>query len=265
MITRDEIFIIGDVHGEYNKLIKLINSLPTSDPTKIFFVGDLIDRGPDSAKVINLIRENKYSAIMGNHESLMIESNGSIYNGSMYGEIYNNWGGHGNGGVMTYESYYSDYKDHANKMIMSDIKYLKSLPKYRIIEVKGFSRKVLITHGSFLDHFEKFMDSKRRHLENMSLKDTSPRAIEDMSNYYSLENLMQVGRVLPKKENSKYFNVFGHTIVNPFTFKDYNEHQNNGVYIDTEIGFAAVDTGAFIDSSSKLSAISFPNLKVYTS
>ena len=47
--------VIGDVHGEYNSLLSLLDILPQTD--KICFVGDLIDRGPDSKKIIDLIRE----------------------------------------------------------------------------------------------------------------------------------------------------------------------------------------------------------------
>ena len=53
----DEIYIIGDVHGHYNELISLINKLPNKIDSKICFVGDLIDRGPDSKKVVDLVKK----------------------------------------------------------------------------------------------------------------------------------------------------------------------------------------------------------------
>lgn len=71
--------IIGDVHGEILILIQLITSLgydlsTLSHPTgrKLIFVGDLVDRGPDSMAVIRLVKSFidagiAYSVI-GNHE-----------------------------------------------------------------------------------------------------------------------------------------------------------------------------------------------------
>lgn len=69
--------IIGDVHGEIDALRNLITRLG-GDPDKLevarplVFVGDLVDRGPDSPAVLRLVRAlvNKGVAfcVAGNHE-----------------------------------------------------------------------------------------------------------------------------------------------------------------------------------------------------
>jgi serine/threonine protein phosphatase 1 len=43
-------YIIGDIHGEYKILLKLIAKLPKD--AKLIFVGDLIDRGLQSREII---------------------------------------------------------------------------------------------------------------------------------------------------------------------------------------------------------------------
>lgn len=63
--------IIGDVHGCYKTLVSLLKQLPNDE---ICFVGDLIDRGPQSEKVVDLVIENNFDCVMGNHEELMIIS-----------------------------------------------------------------------------------------------------------------------------------------------------------------------------------------------
>jgi serine/threonine protein phosphatase 1 len=63
--------VIGDVHGGFDTLIKLIEKLPNDN---ICFVGDLIDRGPKSAQVVDFVIENNYDCVLGNHEELMIHS-----------------------------------------------------------------------------------------------------------------------------------------------------------------------------------------------
>jgi len=61
--------VIGDVHGEFDILMKLMDILPQTKD--ICFVGDLIDRGKDSKKVIDFIRRNNYKSVLGNHEDLV--------------------------------------------------------------------------------------------------------------------------------------------------------------------------------------------------
>lgn len=56
--------VIGDVHGEYDMLMRLMDTLPHKN---IIFVGDLIDRGPDSSKVVSFVKDNGYKCVVGNH------------------------------------------------------------------------------------------------------------------------------------------------------------------------------------------------------
>lgn len=63
--------VIGDVHGCYKTLMALIAKLPPGVP--ITFAGDLVDRGPDSRKVVRYVIENGHDCVQGNHESMMIE------------------------------------------------------------------------------------------------------------------------------------------------------------------------------------------------
>jgi hypothetical protein len=72
--------VIGDVHGQYDKLIALLTYLGYRDSGGAFrhadrtaiFVGDLIDRGPKQLATIDLVRgmvdAGTAQCIMGNHE-----------------------------------------------------------------------------------------------------------------------------------------------------------------------------------------------------
>ncbi len=59
---------IGDVHGCADELEELLEALDLSPQDRIIQVGDLVNRGPDSRRVIRLVREYKIEAILGNHE-----------------------------------------------------------------------------------------------------------------------------------------------------------------------------------------------------
>ena len=71
--------VIGDVHGHLEKLISILNQLtelPDADQRWIVFIGDLVDRGPDSCGVLELVCEllrthPKTAVVCGNHDLAM--------------------------------------------------------------------------------------------------------------------------------------------------------------------------------------------------
>ncbi len=70
----DNFFIFGDVHGEAEKLSKLIDYAKEEFGDVAFYsLGDLIDRGPDSKGVFDLCIENNVSLVMGNHEQWLYD------------------------------------------------------------------------------------------------------------------------------------------------------------------------------------------------
>lgn len=65
------IFIVGDVHGNYKSLISSLEKSGCDvNADTIIFVGDVVDRGKENAKVVNFIAEHKGNIhlICGNHE-----------------------------------------------------------------------------------------------------------------------------------------------------------------------------------------------------
>ena len=65
-------YVIGDVHGEYEMLLALVNKLPKD--AKLIFVGDLVNRGLRSSEVIAFVRKNAFAVIQGNHETYLLEN-----------------------------------------------------------------------------------------------------------------------------------------------------------------------------------------------
>lgn len=65
-------FIIGDIHGCIDELQELMQQLAPSANDHIIFIGDLIDRGPDSLGVVReVVRwSNRFNVqlVLGNHE-----------------------------------------------------------------------------------------------------------------------------------------------------------------------------------------------------
>ncbi len=73
-------YIIGDVHGQYHRLLRRLKSVGLKtengkfsfDTGRILFLGDLLDRGPDARKVVELAKQLHEAGIadviLGNHE-----------------------------------------------------------------------------------------------------------------------------------------------------------------------------------------------------
>lgn len=78
-------YAIGDIHGRYDLFQQLIadiavdNSLRRTVPTGLVLLGDMIDRGPDSRKLIHgcmalARRSDRFVVLKGNHEWMMVEA-----------------------------------------------------------------------------------------------------------------------------------------------------------------------------------------------
>jgi serine/threonine protein phosphatase 1 len=73
----DKIFVIGDIHGCFDKLRTLMRKIPIDlKQDKLIFIGDYIDRGSQSFKVLEyLINLKKRSPdiifLKGNHEAML--------------------------------------------------------------------------------------------------------------------------------------------------------------------------------------------------
>jgi hypothetical protein len=81
--------VIGDIHGQYTKLVSLLRNAELVDDTlswkggttNLWFMGDFFDRGPDGIAVIDLVMRLQQEAqgaggqvesLLGNHEVLIL-------------------------------------------------------------------------------------------------------------------------------------------------------------------------------------------------
>ena len=82
-------YIIGDVHGELKKLVKLLQDTQLIDAehswkactATLWFMGDFVDRGPDGIAVLDLVMRlqteaaaagGSVASLLGNHEMMLL-------------------------------------------------------------------------------------------------------------------------------------------------------------------------------------------------
>jgi serine/threonine protein phosphatase 1 len=59
---------IGDIHGCHQEFEDLLEKLDLTKDDRLILLGDLVNRGPNSYKVIQLAREYATASLLGNHE-----------------------------------------------------------------------------------------------------------------------------------------------------------------------------------------------------
>lgn len=123
--------VIADVAGQYEALMRLVDKMPKDD---FLFVGDLIDRGRDSSKVVDWVMNNAQS-LMGNHEHMCID----FYDQT---QIYDPGLWQMNGGNETVLSY---SRDATSEILQTHLAWMRKLPLYYV----DYRKKLFISHAPF--------------------------------------------------------------------------------------------------------------------
>lgn len=214
-ITQDigRTFIIGDLHGEYDQLIELLDSVNFNyDEDICLAVGDLVDRGGKSLDCFNLLSKSWFRSVRGNHEQMCIDTHvakDEFKNTCMENHIKY-------GGAWFYKLPMGVQKHIVERLI--------ELPIAMILEKN--EKKYLVVHGDIPNRYD--------HVDELKV------AIESNDEFKSLEILY--GRSLhcdchnwETKQWVKEFGgvdmvYLGHTpVMTPYTNKNYT-------FVDTGCG-----------------------------
>lgn len=78
-------FVIGDIHGCYDELRALLGMVSLTSDDQIIHIGDLVDRGPNPAAVVDFFRQTpNATSILGNRDDKHVRAyDGELdYNGT---------------------------------------------------------------------------------------------------------------------------------------------------------------------------------------
>jgi serine/threonine protein phosphatase 1 len=77
-VRKSRTIAIGDIHGHIKALVGLVDLINPNPEDTLVFLGDYINRGPDSKAVLQFVIDLKHRCnvvcIMGNHEEMMINA-----------------------------------------------------------------------------------------------------------------------------------------------------------------------------------------------
>jgi serine/threonine protein phosphatase 1 len=119
--TSNRCFVIGDVHGHYQGLMMLLEAIAPGKQDQVYFLGDLIDRGPESYQVVEWVKQQPYPCLLGNHEQMMLNAllRGKADPDSLFSWFYS-------GGQDTLDSYPSQNHDR----LVEHLSWMQTLPSY---------------------------------------------------------------------------------------------------------------------------------------
>ncbi len=158
-------FIIGDIHGcleEFNKVLEHLAFDKNVD--RMFSVGDLVDRGPNSVGCLALLDEEWFHAVIGNHEVLFYDAVASWDdndNTPIYKKSYtlNTW--MSNGGYWIEDR--NQMRGMTNAKLQHILDNVKNLPN--IIRISGYEKTVNITHAEL---YSNVVDLNEELIENLN-------------------------------------------------------------------------------------------------
>jgi serine/threonine protein phosphatase 1 len=140
------VWVISDIHGMYDQLVMLLRKIDLND--QVIFLGDYIDRGPDSKKVLDLLialkQDRNYIFLMDNHEDMMLD----------YFDKTNKY----MEGIWFYNGSSSTLKSFNYNVGKEYLDFIRDLLLYYELEIKG--QKYLYVHagvkpGKSLNHQDK--------------------------------------------------------------------------------------------------------------
>ena len=214
------IYVMSDIHGEYEKYIEMLRLINFNDGDELYILGDIVDRGPEPIKILqDIIMRSNVFPIMGNHDlmaldvlkKLSVDITEDNFSSQVDIEVMNemlDW--FSNGGTVTMEKF-----RELNKIERRDIlDYIGSFPLCDIAETE--EKTFILVHAG-LGNFSKNKKLKEYTPEELLLSRTNPetRLFDDESIYV----------------------VSGHTPTLNITGKSEIYINNNNICIDCGVVF----------------------------
>lgn len=122
---------VSDIHSNLEALEAVFSALHEEE---VYCLGDVVGYGANPNEVIDLLKENRVLAVMGNHDHAVATRNVSGFNSKA--ALASLW--------------------TRGQLTESSLQYLSSLPTERRLEVEG--HRVYLTHGSPDDNLWEYVD-----------------------------------------------------------------------------------------------------------
>lgn len=67
------VYVMSDIHGLYDRYMKMLDLIQLKDEDELYILGDMIDRGPDGILILlDMMKRENVIPFLGNHEWMML-------------------------------------------------------------------------------------------------------------------------------------------------------------------------------------------------
>jgi serine/threonine protein phosphatase 1 len=197
------IAVIGDIHGCYYTLLELVNQIRKKYPhAEIISLGDLVDRGNHSFKVVDFVMNEEIRFVPGNHDYMFYHF--FKYPSSAFAR---SWVFNGN------EATLESYEGHEEE-ILEHIDFIANAPLYLDLD------DAFITHAGISKYYENILPKNFRDNLEATLPEVIHRDyLHDIGVLWTRDPLLDIGKI----------QIVGHSKINEPKF----DVEANALYIDT--------------------------------
>lgn len=236
---------IGDVHGCIEELNALIDKLSLSLEDEIIFVGDLLDKGPDSAGVVRRVRElsetHDVVVVMGNHEDTH-----SRYRGHLIKDVKT---------AKDMASRKPELPQITAKLSEEDIAFLDTAPLFHRVP----SHNILVVHGG-IPKSKCSIPASMEEVAKLNSKDRKSLKLIMRTRYVDAKKgrFVSLGDEQPGDPYwaDVYDGRFGHVIFGHQPFMEGVEYFEHATGIDTGAVFGGTLTALVLESDGSRSVVS---------
>lgn len=220
-------YVMSDIHGEYEKFLKMLEVIDFKDEDTLYILGDIFDRGSNPIDVFEYIKDKKnIKLILGNHEDMFMNAH-ETYD-------YREW--FANGGYTTYLQMLEQENPYYMEIVYN---YLKNKPLYEVVKVNNINFILVHAHIVVPTNYQEY-------------------TIEEILKMQERKTLLWERNAILKRqfEDNENIIVFGHTPVNFLTQLPAKDNEVMAYYDKI-----AIDCGAYFEG--KLACIRLEDLTDY--
>lgn len=129
-------YICGDIHANYEKLMGVLDKVGFSDSDTLYSVGDICDRGRDSAEVVRFLRSlgDRFKPVFGNHDIWLYH----YLLDTITRDAYDCWMYNGGGKTLNSISVFDEEEKKATTDWLGSFPYVRYYNDLRIIHSPCF-------------------------------------------------------------------------------------------------------------------------------
>lgn len=230
-------FVMGDIHGCYDKLENLLKMIQFDSKDILYGVGDCCDRGGENLKTLNLLTSlPEFKGVFGNHDIwayLFLKS--KIEKSHLPRDVYNIW--MFNGGEAT-------------------LRELENLPEEEMIRLRDWfgNLKFQINLKNFRITHSASINDLNKNFESFNLKELlEGNYIDKVYDDYIWDRSLDLNVFLRKNKNSSSLDYYEKILSKDvWTIYGHTPHLNDSPSCNKEFKLINLDCGSYFVNRKEL-------------